>query len=99
MLVNEDAEQHLYYIVLQILFAIKWNTIGLKLNDQLNHRKNLGCTALYECHSLTLSGKNQTRTLTVEVEKGFMWTAVQHGSVDPKRYEKVLLKRMAMPSF
>jgi len=27
----------------------------------------------------------QTRTLKTEVEKGSMWTAVEHGSVGPKR--------------
>ncbi|KAH3731156.1 hypothetical protein DPMN_057162 [Dreissena polymorpha] len=33
-----------------------------------------------------------TRTLKTEVEKGSMWTAVEHGSVGPKRYGNSVLK-------
>ena len=35
----------------------------------------------------------QARTLRTEVEKGSMWTAVEHGSVDPKASAKAVQKR------
>ncbi|TGE30679.1 hypothetical protein BBB47_00025, partial [Mycoplasmopsis bovis] len=40
----------------------------------------------------------QTRTLKAEVEKGSMWTAVEHGSVGPERWASAVPKGRAMAS-
>ena len=35
----------------------------------------------------------QTRTLKAEVEKGSLWTAVEHGSVGPERWSSAIQKK------
>ena len=39
-------------------------------------------------HILVVAANNQARALRADAEKGFVWTAVAHESVDPKPQEK-----------